>query len=331
MLADQISAELRSRNGTVENNSEDVQKYEAHKSETGHQFEEELARFDAKWDERESQFVRRQQDEMEKFEERWSQSIPKKYRKQSTRLLTLLDVEKKLGFMAQFDEATVVRDEANALEQREMEMAQSALISDYEAAKKQFEAEQRADRKLFEAKRAGRRDEIVVRQKVQMEYVTNREHVLDGKSQPRAKKNESSFDIMARDRPRTGKSVRMHHDQTARPKATPLLPVLLAPNDPKVQEMKKNQQRKQKQKNHKFLVGRAQKWRQLEDLSEQPVQPQQKKPKPPPQVQAPLDPVVPDAFKDLVESIAIPEDCPDDVQACEPATFDLTQSPEYRQ
>jgi hypothetical protein len=44
-----------------------------------------------------------------------------------------------------------------------------------------------------------------------------------------------------------------------------------------------------------------------------------------------IDPVVPDAFKELVELIAIQENYPDDVQTCEPITFNLTQSPEYQE
>jgi hypothetical protein len=72
--------------------------------------------------------------------------------------------------------------------------------------------------------------------------------------------------------------------------------------------MKRNQQTERQRKRQQLLEKREQKWKDLEDAPE---------PKPPPGHTGPAH-VIPDAFKDIVQSVAIPEDCPD--------TLDLTQA-----
>jgi hypothetical protein len=186
-----------------------------------------LADFDLRGAAKEAELVQAQREAADKFEEWWEQRSPGRYRKQSARLLALLDVERRLGFLSDFDRAAIVRQEADALERAEVERAQQALISNCESAKEAFQRQQGVERELFVERRNGCRAQLVACQNVRMECITNRGLVLDSKQQCRAKKRESSFAIMSHSPPQTTGVVKVHHDRTMAPKETPLLPALI--------------------------------------------------------------------------------------------------------
>jgi hypothetical protein len=325
-LSDSIRCELISREKADDRSAEQKHEYEVSRNEAEQRFLDELAEFDRIWSGKKSRFLERQQAERDSFEEQWTVVYPQRFRKQSGRLLELQDIERKLGFIASFDEAAVVRGEADLLEQRELAAAQESLIEAYSAAQAKMEREQASKQELFESKRIDRRSAIVAHQQTEREYLANRETVLNGK--PHSHKRESSFDIITRPQPSAGATAKIHYDSAQRTKGR-MLPPLLAPNDPRVKQMCEKKRSEQQQRTRRFLNERERRAREKAEpwvpRAATSVRPQNRRgPR--------ADGVVPEAFRGIVERVAIPEDCPtDEVMAVGTETFSLTQATEYQE
>jgi hypothetical protein len=309
LLYDEVRSQLQTRKNPESPCSDTEISFEALERKQSDHFEHQLREFDARWDLKKEQLSQKQETEIAAFEQKWREEIPNRYRKQSIKLSQLLEIEKHLGIIAEFDEAVVVRNEANALEQEEAELAQEQLVKDYSLARQKLDAGQAQEAQAFEQNREHNRAVLVAKQKVAMDFLANRALVLEVKQQQMARPRESSFDIIGQPPPEVGAVVRMGYQ---RRDEAQLLPRLIPPNDPRVREMKERKRNAQRERNQHFVESRNAKEWARED-------------------------VVPHAFEQMVTRVNIPGDLVESpVQSgqesdrSDTGTFNLTRADRYR-
>lgn len=201
------------------------------------------------------------------FEENWKVNMPRKYRKPSSKLIELYEIERKFGLTGQFQEAKKIKIEADRLQNIEMAQAQKRLVHDYTIAKSQFDKQQEKERQIFEDTRNHWRSVVVARQKVEMEAIKNRKTVLSVKqTEPKVVK-ESSIDSPSKisDQYNNGGAA-VYRKENIAPRDI-LLPPLMAPNDEKMKELRVKEIESQKTRIQQFKAN--QRLKELEDdLSE---------------------------------------------------------------
>ena len=120
--------------------------------------------------------------------------MPSKYRKPSTKLITIYDVERKLGLNKDFEKAKRVKAEAEQLEMIEMEKAQKQLIHDYQIARQKLDQKHEEERRQLIETRSLRKELLESRLKVVKSGLQNRNTVVTMKQNDDLKTKENFFD-----------------------------------------------------------------------------------------------------------------------------------------
>jgi hypothetical protein len=321
---------------------------DAMKEEKRKAHQSEIESFNSEWAEKESALIEKHRAETEQFEHKWSAQVPNRYRKQSKKLMEMLEVERRLGDIADFDQASMVRKEVDAREQQEVADKQEQLIANYESSKHQLDKDQQAERELFEGVREHCRLVMFAKHVSEMDSVNNRGLVIDAKNQQKVKPKESGFDISAKAPVFAGSTVQKERQKVGLGQR--LLPPLIAPNDPIIAKRKGKQQAAQAERNESFRRQIAEK-RKEDNKSDTksaksssrngrkshvPVKEKRRHShrkkshrSEPVEIVVQEKPLTPKAFDDLVQKIDIPDDLPED--DCGPGedVFPLTQSDQY--
>ena len=272
-VKDEIQMNNLNKNENCENDrydDEDIPYSELRKAKL-QQFKDELENYDRITIKKRQELEEKLLNDIEIFEENWKENMPRKYRKPSSKLIELYEIERKFGLTGQFQEAKKIKSEADKLQSIEMAQAQKRLVHDYTIAKNQFDKQQAKEREIFEDTREHWRSVVIARQKVEMEAIKNRKTVLTVKqTEPKVIK-ESSIDQQAKlnDQYNNGGAA-VYRKENVAPRDI-LLPPLLAPNDEKMKEMKIKEIELQKTRNQQFRAN--QKLRELEDDSSEKSSP----------------------------------------------------------
>jgi hypothetical protein len=248
-LARDVRAELNYRNSIIfvlVQNSGSVEQVRE-QIETAHA--KEVEKGESRWREKEATLLARHHAESEDFERRWAEEIPAKYRKQSPKLLQLLEIEKRSGKVAMFEQAALVRAEVTVEQEKEQRLAQETIVHKYDLARAQLERDQREERDSFYARRAEWTRMMDSQLAVKLQSVTNREIVIKAKRDQAVRRRDTSMVIMARETPPTAPIKKAEAEP---PLVPPLLPPLVAPNDPRIQELKEKKKADQQTRNKRF-------------------------------------------------------------------------------
>jgi hypothetical protein len=220
-------------------------------------YEAEMAGYKEATDERLAALADRQAQDEEEFERHWRVDMPPKYRKPSTRLIELFEIERRLGLQGRFVEAKRAKMETEKLEMEETERAQRLLIREYKIAREQFVMDQKTERQVFEEARAQGEAVIAARQKVERQYFLNRKNVLEQKLAGARIQKENSMRPAVAMAQNAGSAVIYNRESLER--TGRLLPQLKAPNDEETKEMIKLEEEAQQERNRRFCEYQQQK------------------------------------------------------------------------
>ena len=225
------------------------------------QFMDDLKEYDYHTTQKRDELEARLNEELEEFEFNWKENMPRKYRKPSTKLLELYEIERRFGLTGKFEEAKKVKAEADALQAVEMNQAQKRLVHDYTVAKSKFDQQQEKERKIFEETREHWRAIMISKHNLEMENLLNRKNVLSIKQNESKCVKESSIDPPKVDKFNNGGAAVYRRENVA-PKDI-LLPPLIAPNDDRIKDMQMKEIEIQRNKNQQFRA--YQKQKEIED------------------------------------------------------------------
>lgn len=238
-LLERVKAELMQRETPVER--EDSREMEILKQKRRDMRERntwELKEFDRETKEKRSQLEATHEHRVSEFELVWRDDMPRKYRKPSQKLLTLMGAEKQYARQGKYDQAQRVQREVDALTEKEATMAQARLIADYKEAKAKLMAKIKEEADLFEDTRAHLRDIIVQRQKLELEPLKNRKLVVE------QRKSKSGADAKEEQIEGNVAGIMRHFAEGE----TALLPQLVAPNDERVKQAEEQVLRRKKER-----------------------------------------------------------------------------------
>ena len=242
--------------------------YQDVKMKNDEKHQKELDDFDAIADQRIQELDHKQTRAREKFEEDWHDKYPQKYQKPSSKLLGLYEIERRLGMTGDFDQAAIVKQQALELQEQEMEIAQSKLLYDYEKHKRNFDLSQKEEKDILINSIKHERECIVSRQKVENDYLANREIVLHEKEREKStfKPRETSQQIQAQSISACGNTVQLKR-QNKIDTSKILLPPLIPPNDEKMKH-KLEEKKKQRLMRNKQIKKQLEKRQKEEDCSD---------------------------------------------------------------
>lgn len=270
-LYDQVKEKMKYQNTyyTNNNNDNDDQNMKLIEDKMNEQ-KAELEKFDEETEEKLQNLQKKHEEETEYFEKKWTEELPQSYRKQSSKLIQLFEIEKTLGLLNEFDKANQIKDEANKLEESEMQEAQRKMESDYEMQRSTFDNSYMKDVQNIEQTRESQRNCIIARHKFELKQVQNRINVLNDHQRQNKRPKESSFDIQSRapvnsslisiirgvsfteTSSNSESKSKSNTRPTSKSQASKLLPPLIPPNDARVKERKKKERRDRIEKNKKF-------------------------------------------------------------------------------
>lgn len=284
-LYDQVKEKMKFRNtySTPPTNNNNENQNDHLIEDKVNEQQDELKKFDEETEEKLQQLQQKHDEETEHFEKKWREELPQSYRKQSSKLIQLFEIEKTLGLLNEFDKANQIKDEANKLEEAEMQNAQLQMESDYELQRLTFENNYRKEVQNIEQIRQSQRDCLVARHKAEIKKVENRINVLNDHQRQIKRPKESSFEIQSRapvnsslisiirgvshsDNSNSNKSSSSNLNGNTNPRtASKLLPPLIPPNDSRIKERKKKEKRDRIEKNKKFREKMAAKEKEEEE------------------------------------------------------------------
>ena len=144
------------------------------------EWQKELDDYDAESNSKAEQLATRHHSQIEKFEQYWaSEENQRKYRKPTSELLSLWKQEKFLAKQGNFEEAKRIHQEAENLQEKEMQLAQSLFDHDYQLAKEKQEEKQAMELDSFYQERQHWRDILVSKQKNEQNVYENKKKVVD--------------------------------------------------------------------------------------------------------------------------------------------------------
>jgi hypothetical protein len=191
--------------------------------------------------------------ERESFELMWQLAIPGRYRKAHPHLVVLRKVEKRAGKLRLFDHAAELRNEANALQDRQAREAEDEMAKRYVRENGHLVARRKAACELVSSFCMVWAAWQKVRFERQWEVLDRREHVVQSKRvEAKKKKRESSEQIMMRSIPAI--------PPMKKEKPEPiLLPELRPPNSPEMLTQRRLEKERQKQRNRQFKARQIEK------------------------------------------------------------------------
>ena len=217
-------------------------------------FKRQLEEFDNDTDERRKAIISKQENENESFEKKWTEEMPQTYRKQSAKLMNLLQIEQTLGLCNEYDKAKQVMEEAQRLELKETDEAQRLMESDYASAKAKLDKDHQEELVIFDNARKDSREVLIAQQKSEMDKVEKRIHVILIRQNENYKPRETSLDIQNREAAHSNlTTIKRGSQRIEFKKDATLLPPLIPPNDPRVKERRQQERRAQQEKKKKFL------------------------------------------------------------------------------
>lgn len=238
-LLDRIRTELAHRETPIDrDDSHEKELLKQKRKELRQRNEFELKQFDKETDEKRDQLEATHNHRISEFELIWRDDMPRKYRKPSTTLLTLMGAERRYARQGLYDQAQRVQKEVDALTEKETTQAQARLIADYKEAKAKLMAKIKDEETLFEQTRAHLREIILQRQRAELEPLKNRKRVVEqrrSKSETEAKEEQIEGNV----------AEIMHHFADGE---IALLPQLVAPNDERVLKAEEQAIRKKKER-----------------------------------------------------------------------------------
>ena len=260
-LLDNVRAEIARRSVSPRSSKEDKGRFEHRIHRRMHKHEKQVVAFNDDTSHRKEQMLSRQNDEMQKFEKLWRDEMPRKYRKLSPKLLTLLASEKMCVRTGDYDAAKSYKIEADKLMKIEMAQAQAQLNADYKRAKEKIVAKHQEELERLEQIRSDQKVLLVSRQKQQLNQMVNRQKVLVIKRDERAKE-EAPKPL----------GTLTHLMQSGGLEYETLLPPLIPPNDERMIEHEEKVQRAKQKKREKIKVRlekrQEEKERKLQELQE---------------------------------------------------------------
>lgn len=237
-----VKTELTKRQPNTNKTDELEEVQQKRESEFELQWKEKFDQFDNITKEKQNQIQAEHEKQMAEFEDYWANSMPMKYRKPSPSLLQLKHIEKSLANTGQYARAKEVRAEVDAQALKEMEIAQNALIKDYNAAKRQKLFKHNKEMENFQRMRLHNRDLLFAQYISEKAAIDHRSEVIQIRSkETRLGKRGVSADDSA------SCSITEKNDEM-----DVLLPPLKPPNDPSLMEAHRQKQREiaQRQKTY---------------------------------------------------------------------------------
>jgi len=190
---------------------------------------------------------KKQLSETEEFEKIWSNDMPRKYRKPSSQLLQMKQIEKSTAISGDYKRAKSLHSEVVELSRIEMENAQQMLIHDYEIARTRLLRKHAKEVEVLNKARDHDKSLLLSQYEQERKTFNNRGFVMQ--------KKESSLGL------KKGKPRSLNSNNTISvflPIAEPateddiLLPKLVAPNDPKLLEKEKRRKIDARRKKEEF-------------------------------------------------------------------------------
>ncbi|OHS98375.1 hypothetical protein TRFO_08974 [Tritrichomonas foetus] len=247
-LYDKVHSEVALRSLVPCDLTEEVDSFENKKEEELDRLTQEIIEFDNETNLKREQLKQKQENDYKEFERTWKEDMPKKYRKISPQLLSLMTIEKKCARVGEFDKAEIIKKEVDQRMQIEMDQAQSQLNFDYHDAKEKFLENQTKEKESFEEVRNHWKSVMVARHKEELTPIANRQNVI----QIRQTKQFKIEPVISHSTT-TGSVSKVINEIGMDYEA--LLPPLIEPNDEKMIEREK-QERLQKLEKAKKLKER---------------------------------------------------------------------------
>ena len=139
---------------------------------------ESIAKFNQKTDEKRSYLLNLQELQLQRFENIWTKEMPKKYRKPSARLLEIKEKEHALALTRDYEAAEELHKLAEELIIQETKNAQSRLVNDYKAARKQLMARFAKEMESFEEARKEKFRILMTRNQEKKDAEEKRDQVI---------------------------------------------------------------------------------------------------------------------------------------------------------
>ena len=235
-MIDYINKELSMRGNQPVIDRSLEESYENDREKTMQRHKEEQENLVQKFEEKRERLELKLKNEMDDFEADWKDEMPKKYRKASSKLLDLIDKEKRLAKAGKFDEAKLVKKQVDEQEQKEVDQAQRQMIKDYKIAKQKLEVKQNNEREMFEKNYIHNLECLHAQQKLDLDHLDNRMNVVNQRQEEAAK-----------EAPKVIPQHKSSLGTTEGPTRERVLPPLIAPNDEeKLAEYRKREAEKRK-------------------------------------------------------------------------------------
>lgn len=157
-------------------------------------WQKELDDYDTETNAKLQQLEEKHQNELRDYDQKWQEDDTfRKYRKPSARLLDLWRKEKFMARTGQFNEAEIIKAEAEELQQREMNMAQAMLNRDYHLDRDKIVTRQQQEIESLIQTRDHWKSVIVSRQKNEKDVYGNKEIVVEARHKEPFRKREAQL------------------------------------------------------------------------------------------------------------------------------------------
>ena len=267
-ICDDLAIEIKEEICNRENSLLDTNYQEDHEADMHNHLDKyiaELDAFDEQTIQRREELEKKQENEFYDFENKWKTEYPKKYRKPSTKLLLMIENERRVGLQGNYKLAREMKAQTDEQRRIEVENAQERLNNDYLTAREKLLEKQMHEREQFDQTRSDNRQLLIKKQEHELNSTVNRELVLSLKEQQqyKMKKNFNYSESKAN----TAQLLKKGKD------AEILLPPLTPPDYKSIKqaeaEKAKIQAKKSKETEEKLAARKEHRRKEFERLSQQ--------------------------------------------------------------
>lgn len=236
-LVNQIKQELNDRIPNESNEEELIGGLTSRRNDFESKWQSEIGKYDQETEDKRNALMDKHEIESQEFEKQWNEEMPQKYRKPSSSLLQLKKIEKNLTLSGDYTGAKKVHQEAEALAEHEMQLAQEKLFREYRVAQTRMQARHQKKLELYDQERSQGKILLLSKYKNAKDAIFNRGKVIETKK----KETRKSYSQGTTYGP-SGTAVLINNYRSDLPDV--LLPPLKAPNDPEVVR-EQNQKRRE--------------------------------------------------------------------------------------
>jgi len=197
----------------------------ARKSDLETKCKEEIDNYDQETAAKVQHLEEKHKREMIEFEDLWRNKMPHKYRKPTTQLLQLKQIEKSLAVSGEYGRAKEISQQAQALSLSEQEHAQTMLVNDYQASLQKINEKHKVEMSLLVHTRFQGKEVLLSKQSNERKSVINRELVIKEKLSSMPPKKVGAVKSIIQPVSRSASNERKKVCEV-------LLPALKPPNDP---------------------------------------------------------------------------------------------------